>query len=356
MINGHGGNIYDMARQLGCATWDIIDMSSNVNPLGPPLGLADFLRAHMDAILALPQVDSREMVKIFADRHNIDASLVLAGNGTTQFIYTIPKALETKKACILGPTYADYADACAMHGRYHEYLISHEDSDFKMDMDHIQKGTHGFDTVFICNPNNPTGVLIPGDDLEKLCRSQPDTYFVIDESYLPFADDSDRHSMLNRRLSNVVVLNSMSKIFRVPGLRIGFLIASEKIIEKFERHVLPWSVNSLAQLAVSYLMERKSGTDAFVENTRAFLAAERKGLGESLRTISDMRLFPSTTSFILIRLPENQRAEEVCAHFARKRTLIRNCANFAGLSDRFIRISLKTRENNVMAAEMLLNL
>lgn len=354
MISGHGGNIYEMAQQIGCDPSEIVDMSSNVNPLGPPSGLLNFLRERICEIRALPEVDAQEVIRSFAARYQVPPELVLAGNGTTQFIYTIPRALESENACIIGPTYADYADACIMNGVSHDHLISDDEADFQPDLDQIHEKITGYDTVFVCNPNNPTGVLIPADEIEKLCRSHPETWFVIDESYLPFVPRSQDHSVLNRGIPNAIVLNSMSKIFRVPGLRTGFLIAPETVIGKFLHYMLPWSVNSLAQAAVTYLMMRQEETDGFVDTTVRFLEKERQAISDAFETISGIRFFSSTTSFMLARLDENHTADEICRHLARHKILIRNCANFRGLSDRFIRISLKQHKENQRLAEKLL--
>ncbi len=352
MINGHGGNIFDLAQKLGCAPSDIIDMSSNVNPLGPPPELLNFLMEKISSVAALPEVDAKKAISAFAGRYDIDPNLVLAGNGTTQFIYSLPQALETENALIIGPTYTDYEDACKMHNTSYKCLILKEQTDFKPDMHQTEQGIEKADTVFICNPNNPTGVLIPAEELNMLCRSHPNTSFVIDESYLPFVTDGD--SMINSELSNVVVLNSMSKIFRIPGLRIGFIKSSGKIIEKLAGYSLPWSVNSLAQAAVVYLMEQRSETDAFIDNTRKFLDAERKRFAGMLENASGIKLFPSTTSFMLAKLSGNHRADDICSALSHEKILIRNCANFKGLSDRFIRISLKTQEINTMVAQRIL--
>ncbi|MBW2011860.1 MAG: pyridoxal phosphate-dependent class II aminotransferase [Deltaproteobacteria bacterium] len=356
MINGHGGNIYELAQRLGCPPSEILDMSSNVNPVGPLPGLISFLKENMNSITALPEVDAKKAVHAFAGRYGIHAQCVLAGNGTTQFIYSIPKALETKKALILGPAYADYADACIMHNVAYTCLTARESLSFKHDMNQIKEAVKGFDTVFICNPSNPTGALIPAAELELLCKSCPDTCFIIDESYLPFTGRGDRVSMINCGLSNVIILNSMSKIFRLPGLRIGFLISSEKIIEKFIRYSLPWSVNSLAQAAVIYLMEKTDEVDAFIGKTVRFLENEKKLLAERLENLRFIKLFPSTTSFVLARLFEDLTADAVCSHVAKDKILIRNCANFEGLSDKFIRISLKTSKTNRLLAQKLLEL
>jgi threonine-phosphate decarboxylase len=91
MLHGHGGNSIDLARQLGCAPEEIIDMSSNINPLGPPPGLVSYLKDHIGVIGTFPEVDSREITECFADQCRIDSDRVLAGNGTTQFIYALIK-------------------------------------------------------------------------------------------------------------------------------------------------------------------------------------------------------------------------------------------------------------------------
>lgn len=356
MINGHGGNIYAMAQRLGCTPFEIIDMSSNVNPLGPPPGLVSFLKEHINEITALPEVNAKRIVNDFARRFHVNPDLVLAGNGTTQFIYAIPKALETKRALILGPTYADYADACIMHKVDFAYFFSEEPDSFKPDIDRINHQIKGFDTVFICNPNNPTGTLIPASELEMICRTHSKTHFIIDESYLPFVADGDKKSLINSEMANVIVLNSMSKIFRIPGLRIGFLVSSQNIIEKLIRYLLPWNVNSLAQAAVLFLMSQNEETDAFIKKTRSYIENEKKLFAEKLEDAQYIKLFPSTTSFFLARLFGSLKADAVCTHLSRDRILIRNCTNFKGLSDSFVRISLKTRDINYMLAEKLLGL
>jgi len=356
MITGHGGNIYDVARRLGCKPFEIIDMSSNVNPLGPPPGLKEHLKENLDLINALPEVDAKEISTTFANRYGLDPECVISGNGTTQFIYAIPQVLGIRKALILGPTYSDYADACTMHNIDFDYLIARESLLFQADIDSLKNEIKGYDTVFICNPNNPTGTLISPEEIILLCRSFPNTSFIIDESYLSFVEDGDKGSVMGSDLSNLIVLNSMSKIFRVPGLRVGFLIASKSIINKFNRYMLPWNVNSLAQAAVSYLMTQKTEIDSFVEQTREFVKNERDKLAKTLESTGQIKVVPSTTVFMLAKLPDNLTSDKVCEHLLQDRILVRNCSNFRGLSEKFIRISLKTRDINRIVADKLTDL
>ncbi|MBA3037070.1 MAG: aminotransferase class I/II-fold pyridoxal phosphate-dependent enzyme [Desulfobacterium sp.] len=217
----------------------------------------------------------------------------------------------------------------------------------------MKKKIKHFDTIFICNPNNPTGVLINRSDLASLITSYPGKNFIVDESYMPFSKNRKSESLLDLGAENVIILNSMSKIFRIPGLRTGFLIASKTNIKKFLPYTMPWSVNSIAQSAVGYLMNPKNGAEAFIEKTVDFIEKEKDRFIKHFKDISEIKLYPSTTSFILIKLAKNLSAKDICQQMSLDKILIRNCSNFKGLSDKFVRISMKTNDLNLLAAKKL---
>jgi len=356
MIGGHGGNIYELARRLGCDPTEIIDLSSNVNPLGPPAGLCDDLVRRIETVSALPEVDNQGIIRCYADHLGISPDRVIAGNGTTQFIYCIPAVLKVNRALIVGPTYSDYADACRLHGVSPDFFSCRESDDFRPDLAGLVQAAAGADAVFICNPNNPTGAFIPADELKRLCRQLPQVRFIVDESYLPFVADGERQSLVRSGIDNLLVLISISKIYRIPGLRVGFLVASPAIIAAFARGLWPWNVNQLGQAAVHFLCQAGPDLDAFIAETRAYLDVERMRFEQRLGLIPGLRVFPSPTSFFLVRLPEGLSAAMVWAALAEERILIRDCSNFKGLSDRFIRISPKTPDTNRRVAERLADL
>jgi threonine-phosphate decarboxylase len=353
MIRGHGGNVYGLAKNLGCSVNEIIDMSSNVNPLGPPPGLLKHLQEHMDQIRALPEVDAQRAVDRFAGHFGISPDQVLAGNGTTQLIYDLPRALETQLALIVGPTYADYRDGCRQNHVENACWLTRKRDDFQPDLAAIENVLTPCDTVYICNPNNPTGTLVEGEALRRLSRKFPDKTFVVDESYLPFVPDSEQWSLIIERPKNVLVLHSMSKIFRIPGLRIGFVVGEPTCIDRMRTYALPWSVNSLALEAVHYLLSPNDTVAQFVAATRVILDKEKKAMHRRLAVIPGIRLFPSVTGFFLVQLPNQHRSKTVCEKLAREKILVRDCANFKGLSDRFIRISLQDKPKNQRCAEVL---
>lgn len=353
MIHGHGGDIYTLARLLACDPFAIADMSSNVNPLGPPPELLRHLETNLDRIKALPEADASRMLRQFADVYGIAPDQVLAGNGTTQIIYDLPRALKMRQALIVGPTYADYADGCRLNGVACRLVQTLETDAFRFNPDALREQIQTVDAVYLCNPNNPTGQRVSADTLRTICHEFPRQVFVIDESYLPFVPGHEDHSLIRQCPANALVLHSMSKIFRIPGLRVGFVIGRGALIARLRPFVLPWSVNSLAQSAVRFLLANDTLSQAFIRETQAYVRAERMALAARLRTIPGLQIFPSQTGYMLLKLPAHHLAADVCRHLQAAKILIRDCSNFSGLSDRFVRLALKSPEVNRQCADLL---
>lgn len=353
MRNGHGGNVQALARHLGCPVETIIDMSSNLNPFGPPEGLLEHLQECVQEIVALPEVDALGMIRDFAGFYDLDPDRVLAGNGTTELIYALPQMLKTRKALILAPTYADYANGCRLAGIEPVHFFLKKTEGFRPDLEKLSTAVTAVDTVFFCNPNNPSGILTPKQEIEALVREHPKVRFVIDESYLPFVFGGEEQSLTRTELPNIISLNSMSKVFRIPGLRVGFLIATQEMVQTMVRYAQPWAVNTLAQSAVKYLMGRKTEIREFLERTRQVMQKERENFLEVVANWRQLRFFPSSTYFLLVSLENGSRSADLCQALGREKILVRDCANIRGLSDRFIRVSLKTPKENGNLLEQL---
>lgn len=334
----------------------IADMSSNVNPFGALPGLKDHLLLKMAAIESLPEADAATITALFAEHCGVQPENVAPGNGSTQLLYALPRALGTRSALIVGPTYADYASASLQQGVTPDYLLTAEEDRFQADLDRLSSAVQDYDTVFICNPNNPTGNMLPPETLAQIFTAAPDTVFIVDESYLPFAQEGRLSYEMYGGLPNVVRMTSMSKIFKVPGLRIGFAIAQPDIISRLQRFAMPWSVNSLACEAVAYILQNESAANAFVEETQTFLVQERNRILTRFMGNPHIQWYPSCTSFMLARLKGVHRGPQICAELARHLILIRDCSNFMGLTERHIRVSLKSRTENERFSDLLADL
>lgn len=355
MIQGHGGNTHLLAERLGCRPDQIHDVSSNINPMGPPPGLMSYLQKHMEAVFTLPEVDSRSAEAQMADVLGVEQNAILAGAGTTQFIHVMFEILRSEKILILGPTYSDYADVCGLKGLQPAYLQATAENDFHPDLQRLDRMAGQVDTVVICNPNNPTGSLIPGNILREICCRHADARFVIDESYMGFLPSAKDESMVSCGLDNVIVLHSISKLYRLAGLRIGFLTAAPEMVHRFRVRRTPWSLNSLAQSAVRYLATQTETIAQFVEQSRNYITRERQLFFERLEVGGRLKAYPSHTTFFLVELFGELSAPSVWERFAREGVLIRDCSNFVGLGDRFIRIAINRAEINEKIAVRLLD-
>ncbi|MDL2329698.1 aminotransferase class I/II-fold pyridoxal phosphate-dependent enzyme [Desulfosarcina sp. OttesenSCG-928-A07] len=357
MISGHGGNIYALADTHGCRPTDIIDMSANVNPLGPIPEMVRYLEENLSSLMAaLPEADAGAMIRAYGQEIGVHPSHIMAGNGSTELIHLIPRALEARSVLIQAPTYSDYQDACTASRIPFSLAVSRKEDNFQPDMKHLKKSAALADLAFFCNPNNPTGVLTDRKSLIDLCRSCPKTVFVIDESYLPFVSDPEAVSLVRSHMANVLVITSMSKMFRIPGLRIGFVIGPQALIARLAHYAMPWSVNSLAQAAVNWLMTHPELVRPFLYATRSQILTEKAAFIARIHAETRIRCFSSAASFILMHLPDSLTASGIWQAMADHRILIRNCANFSGLDERFIRVSMKNPDENQQAAALLAEL
>jgi threonine-phosphate decarboxylase len=344
----HGGDILSMARRLGCGVGDLIDLSSNLTPLGMVPGLREVLSERLHEISFLPESDSETLVKIFAGKYGCSPRQVLAGNGTTEFIYAVPASVRSRRALVIAPTYGDYRTAGEWAGLSIDFFTLKADEDFALDFNRLSARLSGGELVFFCNPNNPTGRVVPSRELLDFILAHPASEFLIDESYLPFVNEP---SLAGFPLpANLFLLCSSSKIYGIPGLRLGFLVASEEKAASFAAQRKPWGVNRMAQVAGEYLLEHGDG---YVQAVRDFVVTTRPGFVARLASLPGVRVVPGAANFILCRLTGAMTAAQLREAMLRRRIMIRDCGNFSGLDGHYFRVSLQEARRNELCLAAL---
>jgi threonine-phosphate decarboxylase len=240
-------------------------------------------------------------------------------------------------------------------------LFCRKEENFEVDPEQLRECVGKADLFFLCNPNNPTGALVEGDKLINLIKLFPSTTFIIDESYLPFVEGQESHSMLQGDIpDNLIVLRSFSKIYAIPGLRLGWLASSERTVEKLRNRMQPWTVNRLAQIAGEAILESTQGGN-LEEETAIYMAGQRKNFLASLAPLilgpgaaNPLAVYPGKANFLLFELRGTMDAPQFFKFMLKRRILVRDCSNFKGLDSRFFRISLKTEEMNGLCLEVML--
>lgn len=358
MLTGHGGNVYDAAQELQISITDILDFSSNTSALPHCFDFYSFLTENISQISRLPEVDSQTLRNAVALRYGLSSEQIIICPGTTEFIYLIPRICQMQgitEAVMFVPTYADYFDACKLNqvGITTLSLFDNAIEDIVMSASFISNNRQKL--IFLCNPNNPTGEFMRPETVLQAVSSHPEVFWVVDESYAPFIGDDAISSLLCHDLpENLVVLRSFSKIYGIPGLRVGFLASrSLKLLEQLKQFARPWSVCRLSQIAAEYCL----GAREYEEAVRALCMEEKaficKEIGENVPYLLPK---PKDAHFVIFEVKKPWGAARLAAELRNQRVLVRDCSNFMGFSGDYIRISPRTRKENLMLLERLMSL
>jgi len=334
----HGGNSREAEKKYGRS---LIDFSANINPLKMPPGVKKKLFDKFSGLLNYPDPDSTEISRKIADHWGIKSANILVGNGSAELIYFIVNAYQPRTAIIPVPTFSEYERALILAKSDISFLPLKEKNKFCLDISKVKKKP---DILFVCNPNNPTGNLLI-ENRENI-GIKPNKLLVIDEAFMDFLPDQKEHTFVRETVKNkkIIVLRSFTKFYALPGLRIGYMAAHEDVIKKIERYKFPWNVNSLAQIAGAAVLSDKK----YIFKTCDFIEKERKFLLKNLSRINTLKCFPARANFILIKIiVNNYSAESLKIKLAEEGVLIRSAGNFRALSDKYIRIAVRGRRENM---------
>jgi histidinol-phosphate/aromatic aminotransferase/cobyric acid decarboxylase-like protein len=195
--------------------------------------------------------------------------------------------------------------------------------------------------LFLCNPNNPTGQALSLDVLDAWARAHPDTLFVVDEAYLAFAPGMKSATTLRHK--NILILCSMTKDYAIAGIRLGYALADESIIQALVNVRPAWNVSALAQSAGLVALQ----DEAHQHETLTQLQQEKHFLISGLQELGFIPV-PSHTHYFLMPVHNGTEFRQALLKHG---ILVRDCASF-GLPG-YIRISAQTREQNIRLLKAL---
>uniref|UniRef100_I2PY43 Cobyric acid synthase n=1 Tax=Desulfovibrio sp. U5L TaxID=596152 RepID=I2PY43_9BACT len=333
----HGGNRLALARSAGRDPGDLLDASASINPLGPPDWLRTAISAAVSDLVHYPDPDATALLAAASRRYGAPASHFVAGGGTSEILYALPRSTGLARAVIPTPSYADYATAVHKGGLDIRRLPLTELDGFAVHTDLIEGVLRSPSMVLLGSPNNPTGRTVPTAAIREMAGRHPQSLFVVDEAFADFVPGFESLAGADRP-HNVAVLLSLTKSFAIPGLRLGLLAASPDLADWVRKTLPPWSVNTLAQAVGA----RALGDAAYLERTRAALPRLRDRLADGLIRLG-LTVYPGAANFLLARLPMDALSStELCRRvLAEHGIALRDCANFSGLSDRYIRLAVR---------------
>ncbi len=341
----HGGDWAGFADAHGRLP---LDFSASISPLGVPPGVQAALRDAAAQADRYPDPLCRGLRAALSAHENVPAEHILCGNGAADLIFRAVLARRPRRALVTAPTFAGYQEALALTDCAVEQFRLKEEKNFSLDMDFLDAVTPETDMVFLCEPNNPTGVTTDPALLTRIlerCR-ETGTLVVLDECFGAFLDAPEAHTRKGDlgKFPNLLILKAFTKLYAMAGVRLGYaLCADTELLERMRRAGQPWPVSSLAQAAGAAALRETE----YVLQVRELLAAERPWLAAELRRLG-MRVIPGEANYLLFASPR-----ELSAPLAERGILLRCCGNFEGLDDSWYRAAVRTHEENQRLVEAL---
>ena len=339
----HGGIDPSELKKLGIALADLIDFSVNSNPFGPSPRVLEAIQS-VD-ISTYPDRHCTGLRETLAQSNQVPPDHILIGNGTAELIWLIAFSFlkPGDKVLIVGPTFGEYRRAAtAVGARVQE--IRAEPPRFFPPVDQVIKSIEQDHprVVFLCNPNNPTGICLGSNVIEKLSKAcETNTILVLDEAYRTFANQRCDTELPG---SNHLLLRSMTKDFALAGLRLGYIIGDPVLIEQIKHFQPAWSVNSLAQAAgIAAILD-----EDYYQSTLCELTQLRNVFFSRLKD-SRYALVPSDVHFGIIHT--NYPAKTLRLFLLKSGIQVRDCTSF-GLPE-YIRISTRKEPDNIKLLEAL---
>lgn len=346
----HGGNIYAASRELGRDLTKLIDFSASINPLGPSAHVWRAIANAHHLLTHYPDPDCWELRQTLAKLWERPPEHIVIGNGSTELIDALPRALKIRHLLIVQPTFSEYAASMARSGGRASAVYAKRTERYAQPIEELcrlmekhRRGIDAFDGVMLCNPNSPSGQACSVDDVQRLAQfaQRRGIWLVIDEA---FADYCPERSFVSQAASwpHVVMLRSLTKFYALPGLRIGYAVARPSVIELVRRQMPPWSVNAMGQVAALAAVR----DSAHARKSIQFMEKERDRFGKLLAALPGCSIMPTYANYFFMELPRGRHAREATEQLRNEGLLVRDCSSVPGCNVRSIRLAVRSQQDN----------
>lgn len=340
----HGGNVRMIGEEYGISPDSIYDFSANINPLGPSPVVERAVRESLNQIERYPDLEYKSLREAIAGFYHLPADCLILGNGGAEIIFALCFALRPAKVLIPSPTFGEYGAAARAAGSEVAY-VRMGDEEFILDPKQITDALLGCQMLFLCTPNNPTGRLIPPEHLFYLLfeTAKTKTVCVVDESFLDFVPEAPSLLPQIQHYEHLVIVRSLTKFFALPGLRIGFGAACPSLAKKIRGCLPPWNVNCMAEAAAIAALNDRD----YQRQTIEFVQREREHLFQKLQGMAGVKVFPGAANFLFLDIAKTGRTSSWWQQaLLQERVLVRNCNSYPYLGEGYLRIAVRTREEN----------
>lgn len=340
--NSHGGNIYKKAKELGIDEHQILDYSANISPLGLPDHIREAMIAAIDGTINYPDPECTELRTAIGVQDGVGPEFISCGNGGADMLYRLAFGMKPKKVLLPVPAFVEYEEAMTAAGAQMVYYPM--DEQLLIGEDIIGRITPDIDMIIICNPNNPTGLLTRREliiqVLEKAREMQ--CLVLIDECFLEICREEADYTVkpLLREYDNLMILKSFTKLYAIPGVRLGYLLSGNPdVIDKVNRAGQAWSVSHIAQCAGIAALRHPDYKRAVIATVEQELNFMKEELGKL-----PIKLYDGKANYLFFRTPAMTDLDKKLEAYG---IMIRNCSNYVNLGEDCWRVAVKAHTDNL---------
>ncbi|GAA0078386.1 threonine-phosphate decarboxylase CobD [Clostridium sp. CTA-5] len=349
---GHGGNVKEITRKRGIEYTNIIDFSSNINPLGMSDKAKQVIVDNLKEIEKYPDITYFELKNEISEYENIDINDLILGNGAAEVLFNVVRALNPKRVLIPIPTFSEYKEAVEAINAEVKFYKTIKENNFHIKHDILDYINKEIDLIFICNPNNPTGVISDKKLLIEILKKakKTGTSVLIDESFLDFVKENISMNSFIKEYSNLIIIKSLTKFFALPGMRIGYAItANNKLKNEINKITPAWNINILADLATRASLKDKN----YIRKTLDYMEYQKSLLYNGLKELNNLTVYNPSVNFIFFKT--NSKID-LKLKLLEDKILIRSCSNYEGLDESYYRVAIKLEEENIKLIKSIKNI
>jgi len=348
----HGANPHNVYAKLGIEPpIRLLDFSENVNPAGPPDSITEMWPSLLDKLKAYPNPEGEPFLSAAADYHGISTDYLFAGNGAAELLALLAERYRGKRAIVVHPTFSEYEATLLAKDVEIVRVFASERDGFKLPLEAILEAMTSAAVLYLCTPNNPTGIMPEQTDLNVIIRrgAEVGCDVVLDEAFIDFVDESLSFITEIKKNSHVIIVRSMTKMYAIPGIRLGYIAANPSIIRGVKALAPHWNVNGLAaEIGAVSLQEEQYREQAIRHST-----SEREKITLFL-TDNGCTVTDSVTNFMSFTLGSGRDSNKLYEDMLARGIVLRHSQNFRGMDGRWFRIGMKNEASmNILKEELL---
>ena len=339
-LPNHGANPLRLYKQAGISLpQQIFDFSENVHPFGPPAFLAERWPEMLELVGSYPDPDGEPFRTAAAKFHEVAPDQVAAGNGAAEVFTWLAKRYRSRRVVLVEPAFSEYRQTLETENVQIKTIQLQAENKWQLTVQDVQSAIPGCAALYICNPHNPTGVLLDTETLREIAGAclENNCELVLDEAFIDFIGEQASFMPLLRNFPNVIIVRSMTKMYAIPGLRLGYVISQAETIRELKQGTAHWNVNALSAAIGADCLQASAYRDKVIR-----AAIEQRQNMQRFLTANNCPTSNSKANFLAFQLPDPSLSDKFFRDLLKAGIVLRHTESFLGMDGKWFRIGMKS--------------